>query len=480
MLPRPIDIRHAVSSAVIAAISVAPRSRETIPSGVVRKNIGMSTSAMTRSDVLARSQYNSSDTAGLRTAKATALYARSVVARLRQRRRTSAAAAKKRVRTELGMVPNSYPNTFFSEYTVRWIFGELLLYCSSVLRLEATPPKTAVAPQNERQVGLVVGPGRIFWKLQLRLHGFPAASFARLGPDGSGRILQEGKLILHILPGTEPAARSGMAWNQAIPVHREDSLDGFFSFHRVEVDHATSGHLPDGQQIHDKHETLFGQPHHQRAVGMVGSDISQFERRSAQYDGSLAIDGFVRQDGVRLVADLEALLCSSVCHNARAGLLECLATGYVIEVVVAVNQIADRLVGNLADFRQVLRATLRAAVTDRIRHDDTVVGDDEHRQAVGVAKGIDVLCSLDPGGLNCRRLCGGCRLALQPHTNGKDGTDRYREHDESTMHHLLQVHMMLACAGIVLLNCRSVPLPGGFPTWLHLKLSSRKACGWSR
>src|SRR5688572_30889512 len=88
MLPRPIDIRHAVSSAVIAAISVAPRSRETIPSGVVRKNIGMSTSAMTRSDVLARSQYNSSDTAGLRTAKAIALYARSVVARLRQRRRT--------------------------------------------------------------------------------------------------------------------------------------------------------------------------------------------------------------------------------------------------------------------------------------------------------------------------------------------------------------------------------------------------------
>src|SRR5688572_18846703 len=99
---------------------------------------------------------------------------------------------------------------------------------------------------------------------------------------------------------------------------------------------------------------------------MVRSDIGQLQRSSAQRDGSLTVDGFVRYDGVRLLQGLQALLRPSVRDDSRTSLLECLPSGDVIEVMVAVDQIANRLVGDLANFGQVLCAALRAAVPDGV------------------------------------------------------------------------------------------------------------------
>src|SRR5215471_15229309 len=93
--PSPIAIRQEVSTAVIAMIKAPPRINVTIPAGVVKKNNAMSTSAMTRSDVPERSQYNSQVVAGIRIAKAISLYARSVIAMLRQVRRRSPKAMEK-------------------------------------------------------------------------------------------------------------------------------------------------------------------------------------------------------------------------------------------------------------------------------------------------------------------------------------------------------------------------------------------------
>ncbi len=98
-VPRPMAIRHAVSRAVIAAISEAPRTSVAIPTGVVKKNSAMSTSATTRLDVPARNPCKSKVVAGMSTAKANALYATSVNARLRHARQKSPVALVKSART---------------------------------------------------------------------------------------------------------------------------------------------------------------------------------------------------------------------------------------------------------------------------------------------------------------------------------------------------------------------------------------------
>jgi hypothetical protein len=84
--------------------------------------------------------------------------------------------------------------------------------------------------------------------------------------------------------------------------------------------------------------------------------------------------------------------------------LECLAAGDVIVVMVAIDQIFDRLVGDLLDLVDVLLAAVWPTLGDRIGCDYAVLGDHEHRLMVTVAEDVDVISALDLRGLDLRPL----------------------------------------------------------------------------
>ena len=92
-----------------------------------------------------------------------------------------------------------------------------------------------------------------------------------------------------------------------------------------------------------------------------------------------------------------------------AEVLERLATGNVIEMMMAVDQVFDRLVGDLLDFVDVGLHRLRPQVADRIGRDHALLGDDEHRLMALIAEDIDVLRAVDLGGREWRWRCRGGR-----------------------------------------------------------------------
>ena len=80
-----------------------------------------------------------------------------------------------------------------------------------------------------------------------------------------------------------------------------------------------------------------------------------------------------------------------------AGVLERLAAGNVVVVMVAVDQILDRLAGDLLDLVDVGLAAGRPAVGDWIGRDHARLGDDEHGLVVAVAEDVDVVRALHFG-----------------------------------------------------------------------------------
>ena len=80
-----------------------------------------------------------------------------------------------------------------------------------------------------------------------------------------------------------------------------------------------------------------------------------------------------------------------------ARFLERLAAGNVIVMVMAVDQILDRRLGDLADLVDIGLRRLRPAIADRVGRDHAVLGDDEHRLVVLIAEDIDVVGALDLG-----------------------------------------------------------------------------------
>src|SRR6516162_1129410 len=101
--------------------------------------------------------------------------------------------------------------------------------------------------------------------------------------------------------------------------------------------------------------------------------------------------------------------------DGGSGVLECLAAGDVVIMMIAVDQIFDWLVRDLLDFIDILLAAVRPAVGDRIRCDYAVLGDYEHRLMVAVAKDVDVLGAVDLRGLDLRPL-----LRLRRHAEYAD------------------------------------------------------------
>ncbi len=169
------------------------------------------------------------------------------------------------------------------------------------------------------------------------------------------------------------------------------------------------GNAADRNRVDDEHDLLLRQPHHQRRVGVIEAEIVQLERGAAELDGLLVADRLVRNDGVRVLQHLEPLGGILVGDHLGARVLERLAARDVIEVDVAVDQVLDRLVGDLLDLVDILLTAGRAAVGDRIGRDHAVLGDDEHRLMIAIAENVDAFGAVDLGGGDLRplRLRGG-------------------------------------------------------------------------
>ena len=194
-----------------------------------------------------------------------------------------------------------------------------------------------------------------------------------------------------------------MPGDETFPVHRQHALDRLLRFERIEVDHAAAGDRAHREEVHHEDDLLLRQPHDDRAVGVVEADMAELERRSAEAQGALFLERLVGQHHQRILLGEDPILGAPVGDDRRAGILERLAAGDVVVVVVAVDQVLDRLVGDLLDLLDVGLDHFRPAVADRIGGDHAGLGHHEHRLVVAGAEDVDVVGAFDLGG-GIRRL----------------------------------------------------------------------------
>jgi hypothetical protein len=101
---------------------------------------------------------------------------------------------------------------------------------------------------------------------------------------------------------------------------------------------------------------------------MIEAKVFQLERSAPEFDGATAIvDDLIGKRRVRILEHGETLLGSPMRDDGGAGVLERLAAGDVIVVMMAVDQILDRLVGHLFDLRDVILPAGRPRQSDRSR-----------------------------------------------------------------------------------------------------------------
>ncbi len=112
----------------------------------------------------------------------------------------------------------------------------------------------------------------------------------------------------------------------------------------------------DGDEVDREDDLLLGQPHDDGAVRVVQAEVRQLQRGVAERDRPAGIHRLVGQDRVRILEHGQPLGRPLVRDDRGAGVLERLAARDVVEVVVAVDQVLDRLVGDLLDLVDVGRA----------------------------------------------------------------------------------------------------------------------------
>ena len=196
----------------------------------------------------------------------------------------------------------------------------------------------------------------------------------------------------------------GVSGNHPLPVHLQHALHELLGLERVDVDEAAAGKGADRDGVDDEDQLLLRQAHHQVAVGVVEAHVVQLEHGAAELEGAALFEGLVGQRRGRILDLLEALLGALVRDDLRAGVLERLAAGDVVVVVVAVDQVLDRLVGDLLDLLDVGHRRFRPPVGDRVGGDHAVLGDHEHRLVAAVAEDVDAVGAFDLGGLVQRAL----------------------------------------------------------------------------
>src|SRR5690348_18504977 len=102
-------------------------------------------------------------------------------------------------------------------------------------------------------------------------------------------------------------------------------------------------------------------------------------------------------------------------YEGGAELLEGLAPGNMIIVMMAIDHIFDRLVRHGLD--RVDIGLGRTLIGNGIGSDDALRRHDEHRLVIAVPKDIDVVCAVHLSGGNLRRVLG--RRGCDANTNNR-------------------------------------------------------------
>src|SRR4029079_14221 len=155
-------------------------------------------------------------------------------------------------------------------------------------------PPVAIPLDVAGQILLVIRPLLVFGQPDF-LHRGIGAFRRRHFLHFRRQFLQESQVILCVLLGSQAAACIGMTGDHAVPVQRDHLLDRVFVFDRRDVvRHVAELHTFDRNEIEYKNRLCLRQPHHERTVGMVATDVNKFERRAAERDGFLLVDDLVR------------------------------------------------------------------------------------------------------------------------------------------------------------------------------------------
>src|SRR5262249_15370519 len=125
------------------------------------------------------------------------------------------------------------------------------------------------------------------------------------------------------------------------------------------------------------------------------AEVPQLKGSAAERDGPLGVERFVRQHRVRIIDHGKPLLGPLVRDHGRPGVLECFAASDVVKVVVAIDQILDRLVSDLLNFVDIRLSTGRPAISNGVGSYHPVIGNDEHRLMVDIAEDVNVAGPFD-------------------------------------------------------------------------------------
>src|SRR5687767_4584501 len=124
---------------------------------------------------------------------------------------------------------------------------------------------------------------------------------------------------------------------------------------------------------------------------MVEAEIREPQRGAAERNRPIVIYCLVGNNGMGILETFKPFLGFLVRDKGGAGVLKGFTAGYVVEMVMAVNHVPDRLVRDLLDLFQIGGHSLGPSIADRIGRNHAVLGDDIHCLSAAVAAYINVV-----------------------------------------------------------------------------------------
>jgi hypothetical protein len=194
-----------------------------------------------------------------------------------------------------------------------------------------------------------------------------------------------GMEILQILPvlrrmGLGP--HRTMTRDQNVELELLDLPDRLDPVRKVRVRKILVRQPRDRDEVDREHGALVGEAHHDQVVRVTAARVDQLHRLATELDGHLVREGDVGHGRWPLLPDDRALGVV-VCDHDR--LLEHLAAGDVVSVIMAVDHVSD---GLLEAFLNLVLQPCGGLGVDRVRRDDAFGRDQENRNVKVVLEPI--------------------------------------------------------------------------------------------
>jgi hypothetical protein len=157
--------------------------------------------------------------------------------------------------------------------------------------------------------------------------------------------------------------------DHAVPVERHGAIERVKHVGEVAVGEVAEADRLDGDVVHGERELVFRQQDEERIVRVIAPRVVQLDAHAAELDGAELVHRLVGDHDVGVAQRLEPRLRVAVRDDRGAGLLEGLAAGDMVVVVMAVDQILDRRLRDLADLREIRGRCLRPQERDRVGGD---------------------------------------------------------------------------------------------------------------